>query len=296
MDKGNTKKEIKVRKTKDNSKVRHIFQTIWLFLTNANLKGYASGKIYTGKLKQVCVPGLNCYSCVGALGSCPIGSLQAVLGKKGHYFSFYVFGFLMLIGTLIGRLVCGFLCPFGLVQDLLNKIPFMKKIRTVPYEKYLVKLKYVILAVFVIILPMFVVNPIGNGMPFFCKYICPVGILEGGIPLSIMDKTIRGAIGFLFIFKSIILIVTIILSIIIYRPFCKFVCPLGAIYSLFNKVSLYKYNVDFDKCINCGRCARSCQMNVDIRQDANHLECIRCGKCKSLCPTNAISSGVNIKG
>ncbi len=277
---------------KGNSKFRHIFQAFWLFITNANIDGYASGKIYKGNLKQVCVPGLNCYSCVGALGSCPIGSMQAVLGKKGHFFSFYVFGFLMLIGTLIGRFVCAWLCPFGFVQDLLHKIPFFKKIRKLPYEKYLVKLKYLILVVFVIIMPMFFVDKTTlNGMPYFCKYICPVGILEGGLYLIWMNEGLRGVLGFLFAFKTLILIIVIILSIVIYRPFCKFICPLGAIYSIFNKVSLYKYTVDFDKCISCKRCARACYMNVDITQDANHLECIRCGKCKGVCPTGAISSG-----
>ncbi len=274
---------------------RHFFQAFWMVLTNANFVGYISGKIYKGKLKQTCVPGLNCYSCPGALGSCPIGSLQAVLGKNGKNFSFYVVGFLLFIGGLIGRLVCGFLCPFGFIQDLLHKIPFVKKIRTVPFEKYLVKLKYFILLIFVIILPMYFVNPIGNGDPFFCKYVCPVGTLEGGIPLVLMNDVLRSSIGFLFAWKNIILVTTIILSIVIYRPFCKFICPLGAIYSLFNKVSLYKYHLDMDKCISCGRCAKVCFMNVDPVKDCNHLECIRCGKCKNVCPTNAITSGFMIK-
>ncbi len=280
------------KKIKDNSRFRHIFQLIWAFLTNSNLRGYASGNIYQGRVKNACLPGLNCYSCVGALGSCPIGAMQAVIGKKGHYFSYYVFGFLMLTGTIMGRFVCGWLCPFGLLQDLLHKLPFIKKIRTVPYEKYLVKLKYIIFVVFVVLMPMYLVNIIGNGDPYFCKYICPVGILEGGWFLFAVNKSIRAAVGFLFVWKNIILLITIVLSIMIYRPFCKFVCPLGAVYSLFNKLSIYRYKVDMAKCISCGKCAKTCLMNCDPVRDANAAECIRCGACKAVCPTGAISSGV----
>ncbi len=273
---------------------RHIFQSFFAFISNANIKGYLSGRIYKGGLKTACVPGLNCYSCVGALGSCPIGAMQAVIGKKAGRIPFYVTGFLIMVGAVLGRIVCGWLCPFGLFQDLLNKIPFPKKIKSLPKEKVFVKMKYLILAVFVVILPFFLLNNIGNSDPYFCKFICPVGTLEGGIPLVLLNKAMRGVISFLFYWKVTILIITILLSIIVYRPFCKFICPLGAIYSLFNKVSMYKYHVDIDKCVACGRCADACQMNVDPVKDANDLECIRCGKCEAVCPTSAISSGFNI--
>ncbi len=270
---------------------RHAFQLLWALITNGNLQGYLSGRIYKGNLKNICVPGLNCYSCVGALGSCPIGALQAVIGRSGGRFSFYVAGFLIAVGSLLGRLVCGWLCPFGLFQDLLNKIPFPKKIRELPKEKLLVKLKYVILLIFVILLPTYLVNDFGNGDPYFCKFICPVGTLEGGIPLVLLNTSMRSAIGWLFVWKNAILITTIVLSIMIYRPFCKLICPLGAIYALFNKISLYQYRVDTTKCIACGRCASNCLMNVNPVENANHLECIRCGKCKAVCPTKAIDSG-----
>lgn len=275
------------KKNKMNA-LRYKIQAFATLFTNGNVAGYISGKIYKGNIKNACVPGLNCYSCVGALGSCPIGSLQAVIGKSGGRFSFYVVGFLLLIGSLFGRFVCGFLCPFGFFQDLLHKIPFPKNIRTMPKEKILVKLKYVILFVFVIILPMYLVNDIGNSYPYFCKFICPVGTLEGGIPLVLLNKAMRESIGFLFVWKNVILIITIILSIMVYRPFCKLICPLGAIYSLFNKVSFYRYKINCDKCIKCGKCAKVCLMNVDPVKDANHLECIRCGNCRKACPKGAI--------
>lgn len=176
------------KKTKDETG-RHLVQAAWAFLTNSYLAGFFHGKIYKGKLKNLCVPGLNCYSCPGAVGSCPIGSLQAVIGSWKFKFAAYAAGFLIFVGALVGRLVCGWLCPFGLIQDLLHKIPFPKKIKTFKADNILRKLKYIILVVFVILLPMYAVDFLGQGAPYFCKFICPAGTLEGGIPLVLLDET-----------------------------------------------------------------------------------------------------------
>lgn len=270
---------------------RHLIQAAWAALTNSHVSGFVTGKIYTGKLKNLCVPGLNCYSCPGATGACPIGSLQAVIGSWNFKFAYYVIGFLIFVGAILGRLVCGFLCPFGLIQDLLHKIPFFKKIRTFRGDKLLRKLKYVIFLVFVILLPLFLTDLMGQGAPYFCKLICPAGTLEGGLPLVLLNKAMRGAIGWLYIWKNTILIATIVLSILIYRPFCKYICPLGAFYSIFNKFSLFRYRIDGDKCVHCGKCAKVCQMNVDPVKTPNSPECIRCGRCRQACPKDAISCG-----
>ena len=161
--------------------------------TNPFFLNFFQGNISRGKLKGVCVPGLNCYSCPAAAASCPIGAVQAVIGSSKFHFAYYVVGFLLFIGVLLGRVVCGFLCPFGWFQELLHKIP-AKKFSTKRFH-ILTYLKYVILVLFVIVLPMTVVNEVGMGDPFFCKYLCPAGILEGGIPLSLADTGIRASLG-----------------------------------------------------------------------------------------------------
>ncbi|WMJ90520.1 4Fe-4S binding protein [Anaerocolumna sp. MB42-C2] len=271
--------------------LRSTVQAIWTLASNSYLVGLIQGKIYKGNLKRICVPGLNCYSCPGALGSCPIGSLQAVVGSWKFQTSLYITGFLMLIGAICGRFVCGWLCPFGWIQDLLYKIPFVRKLKTFKLDKPLRFLKYVILLLFVIILPMFIVDVIGQGMPFFCKLICPSGTLMGGWPLILSNKPLQDTIGWLFIWKNVVLVAIIILSIIIYRPFCKYICPLGAIYSLFNPISFYKLRVAESRCTKCGICSKTCGMNIDPYKQPNHPECIRCNACKKACPTNAISVG-----
>lgn len=92
-----------------------------------------------------------------------------------------------------------------------------------------------------------------------------------------------------------ILAATILLSIMIYRPFCKYICPLGAIYSFFNRISLYRYSVDESKCTHCGVCKSVCRMGVDMSTTPNSPECIRCGDCKAACPHHAICAGFGKK-
>lgn len=267
---------------------RFPMQLLAALLTNAHLSGFAKGSIYGGKSKYVCVPGMNCYSCPAAIGACPIGAMQAVLNSRKFSFAFYIAGILGALGILLGRFICGWLCVFGMIQDLLFKIPVPKV--TVPkrIDKPLRYLKYAVLAILVILLPTFLNNEYGTSAPYFCKLLCPVGTLEGGIPLVLMNESLRKTTGFLFRWKLGILIVILLASMVIYRPFCKYLCPLGAFYALFHKVSFLKLDLDRDECVNCGLCEKKCKMGVDIRKTVQSPECIRCGDCVKACPKNAL--------
>ncbi len=269
------------------SRFRGLIQAGAALLTNLHLPNFFKGGIYQGKGKAVCVPGLNCYSCPAASGACPIGSFQAVVGSSKFSFSYYITGFLILLGVLLGRFICGFLCPFGWFQELLHKIP-TKKLSTKKL-KPLNCIKYAVLLFTVVLLPMLITNDVGMGDPFFCKYLCPQGVLEGAIPLAAVNSGIRAALGALFSWKLGILITVIVLSVLFYRPFCKWLCPLGAFYALLNKVSLLGMKVDKHKCVSCGKCAQVCRMDVDVTKTPDHTECIRCGMCVHACPTKAVS-------
>lgn len=260
---------------------RKLTQLICAVLYNCHITGFAEGTIYQGDLKSVCIPGLNCYSCPGAVFSCPLGSLQSALLSSKYRFPYYILGVLLLFGILLGRIICGFLCPFGLVQELLYRIP-TKKLKKNVWTRRLSLLKYVILAVFVIGIPLVLLTP------GFCKYICPAGTLEGGIPLLLKNESLRQLAGRLFQWKMLLLVLLLLSCVVIFRSFCRFLCPLGAFYGLFHRFSLFGMRIDEEKCNNCGACIQHCKMDVKKVGDA---ECIQCGECMESCSRCALSCG-----
>lgn len=264
---------------------RKYIQFLTILLTNPEAANLCSGRIYKGGGKAFCAPGLNCYSCPAAALSCPVGALQAVGGQAG--FSFYVSGFLLLIGVLWGRLACGFLCPFGLMQELLHKLPCPRKKLYLPLRW----VKYGILAVFVLLWPAASLLYGGAGVPAFCQYICPAGTLEGAVPLLLAHPEFRQAAGGLFAWKALLLVLIIAGSMSIYRLFCRMLCPLGAIYGLLNRVCLYRLQVDKGRCTDCGKCAKACPMDVHPAHQPHSPECIMCGKCMAVCPQQALYWG-----
>lgn len=261
---------------------RRLIQLYAALLTNCNVKGYISGAIYTGGTKNLCVPGMNCYSCPGAVGACPLGALQDSLASSNKRAPFYILGILALFGLMFARTICGFLCPVGLGQELLYKIktPKVKKSRYTRLASYF---KYVLLVVMVIAIPL-----IYNSVPAFCKYICPAGTFGGALPLlsNANNSSLLSTLTFLFSWKFIVMCVVIVACIFFYRFFCRFMCPLGAIYGFFNKIALLGVKLDKSKCVDCGMCIGKCKM--DIKHVGDH-ECINCGECIPVCPTKAIS-------
>ena len=276
---------------------RLLCQVIAFAFSNGYVNGWAGGKIYTGPLKRLCVPGLNCYSCPGALYACPVGALQAALNGRGFRLSLYVLGFIGAAGVLVGRLICGFACPFGLLQDLLYRIPKLlgRKVKNLPGHRYLRYLRYAVLAVTVIALPLLVRRG-GAGEPWFCEWLCPDGLLLGGIPLLLADPALRDSVGPRFWTKAAVLAAFVLLSVKSYRPFCKYFCPLGALYGMTNPVSLYRLRVDADKCVRCGACQQACGMDIRVWETPDSPECIRCGRCRAACPTGAITGSFSLRG
>lgn len=266
---------------------RRLVQLYAALLYNAHLKGFAQGEIFTGNTKALCVPGLNCYSCPGAVGACPLGALQNALAASGHRAGWYVLGMLMLFGLTLGRTVCGWLCPMGLLQELLHKIP-VPKIKKSRVTRTLSYLKYAILALFVVAIPLYFGLARDIPLPAFCKYICPAGTLEGAVGLLLHPKNagLSSALGAVFVRKLIILIGVISVCAFCYRAFCRFLCPLGAIYSLFNRVALIGVTVNASRCVDCGACVRHCEM--DVRRVGDR-ECIHCGRCAGGCAQGAIT-------
>lgn len=271
---------------------RKIMQLYFALLFNANLKGFVTGNIYQGQSKILCAPGINCYSCPGAIGACPLGSLQGSFSAH-HSTIWYVGGILLLYSMLFGRMICGWLCPFGLIQELFYKIK-SPKLGKSPVTRILSYLKYVILVFFVFIVPIMYAFR-DTPLPAFCKYICPAGTLEGGISLlsNAVNASYFSMLGPIFTWKFLLMVSIMVGCVFVFRLFCRFLCPLGALYGLFNKISFFGVKVEKSKCTDCGLCQAKCKMDIHHVGDQ---ECISCGECVEVCPTKAIVwKGVKVK-
>ncbi len=264
---------------------RKLMQLYLALLFNANLKGFAAGRIYKGNSKVMCAPGINCYSCPGAITACPLGSFQGSFSAD-HSTIFYVGGILLLYCILFGRMICGWACPFGWIQELLYKIKTPKAKKS-PVTRVLSFFKYVVLVFFVLVVPITYALR-DKPVPGFCKYICPVGTIEGGLGLlsNKVNSSYFAMLGPIFTWKFMLMVSIVVASIFIFRVFCRFICPLGALYGLFNKISVFGMKVDEEKCTHCNLCVAHCHMDI---KHVGDQECIACGECIDVCPTKAIS-------
>ena len=281
---------------------RRITQTVFVFLLNP----------YFFTFRQACFPVLNCWGCPVSAFACPIGALGQFFAHG--VFPFIVLGTIVLFGALLGRMLCGWACPFGFLQDLLYKIPG-RKLNLPSFLKYG---KYAALVIMVILIPLFFGIDLTPGQTtgqdfFFCR-LCPAGTLEAYMPLSIMSADAKatddpaaisqqftdgqGAGGqkssfWLMWLKSPrfwILVVFILLFVLISRPFCRAVCPIGAMFALLNKFSIYKMAIDKSKCTECEACYKICPSDIKVQDNPNSPECTRCLQCQDKCPTEAIEN------
>lgn len=309
-----------------------IGQIIGAVVLNAYILAYIQNKvIYQGFFKSIPEPVLNCYGGPLSVFACPMGSLQQIIGI--HRIPFFIIGFFIIIGIVIGRMACAWICPFGLIQDLLYKIksfkislPKFAPVLTMTFFvigyliahfffanflliwrilsvagfvvigivadnliKWQIK-KFDLTAVkFLILIGVALIFAYYTGEPWYCK-LCPQGTLQAGIPLVLWDPvhSLRRLVGWLYYTKIGILIVTLVLSIPIKRPFCRVVCPIGAIYAIFNKFSLLHLKLNAKECKTCRLCERVCPMGIEVHQNSNQLDCIRCFECVWHCSPRSI--------
>lgn len=267
---------------------RRFIQAASTLLNNGYLAVLASGHIYRGPLKEVCLPVLNCYACPAAIFACPVGSIQHFVATGAVPLA--VIGGLALIGLLLGRMSCGWLCPFGLLQDLLYKIQSPK----VQVPQVLGYFKYIVLVVLVLAIPFL------TGAPWFSR-LCPQGTLTAGIPWVLINprdpvtgQAIIGAVGGLFALKLLILGGFLVWFVAAKRPFCRTTCPLGAILSLFNGISLVRLQVAHS-CRGCGRCQTLCPVDHRVSESPNSGECVRCLACTA-CKNVTLALGQPVAG
>ncbi|HUV49765.1 MAG TPA: 4Fe-4S binding protein [Anaerolineae bacterium] len=255
------------------SKFRRSTQFLSAIIVNSFFGSFVIKTINANALKGICVPFLNCYACPTALFSCPIGTLQHFMAI--HAIPYYLLGFIGLIGLSVGRMACGWLCPFGLLQDLIYKIKTPK--HGIPSR--LSYLKYLVLIMLVIVIPYI------TGDLWFSK-LCPAGTLMGGLAWTVWDPVnaatglpvLPDGPGVIFYVALVILIGFLIWFVLSKRPFCRVVCPMGAIFSLFNRYSIIHLDVS-QNCDGCNVCEVKCPMDLNVSIDFDSGDCIRCLEC-----------------
>jgi len=256
---------------------RRFVQTISLLILHSS---------WGPQIKWICTPVLSCHSCVLSWFACPIGVFVHFAGY--HTFPFLALGIILLLGVLLGRLLCGWACPFGFLQDLLYKIPSRK----ISLPHWADNIKYFVLIIMVLLLPFIFGEETWYS---FCR-ICPASALQVSLPSLISSQFNNISVGTIVRFAFLFIIIT--LAILCSRSFCRTICPIGALLAPLNYISFWTIKIPQDKCISCKRCDKICITDVEpskriIENIApnRELDCVVCHDCKSAC--EQINSKIN---
>jgi len=259
---------------------RHTMQMVVLVIAIIGILPFIgmSGIIY---------PFYFCYACPWAWASCPIGIVEHSFVDFG-YGEFtngfillgYVFGTISVFGFLFGRFICGWVCPIGALQDLVRFVRFKVFKKKAPRLFSLRWVKYGVL--FLIPVTSYAFKEL-----FYTRF-CPVGGITGTFPTLATDWA-GWVIGPDFAIKVVSVSLFFVLVIVVARGWCRFLCPLGAWLSFYNKVTPLHISFDKDKCVDCGLCTKACPMNIDVPKNRRSLECIGCTRCLHACNKDALS-------
>ncbi len=224
----------------------------------------------TIRLHGICSPVFHCYSCPWATFACPIG----ILAQYGalHLIPYLALGTLLVAGSLFGSLICGWACHFGLLQDLVARIPTPK----LRLPGCLGLTRYAVLVGLVLVVPHYF---FGEASPWFICRLCPAGALEAAVPYSVQQSMAQHAMVWPSLNKSVILAVFLLSMLFIRRPWCTLFCPLGAVFGLFNYVSVVFLRFEPHKCNDCDLCRDLCKYHGLSERRGSDLRCIRCFEC-----------------
>ncbi len=266
-----------VKKTRFNRFVRRILP--WRLWVQASFLFVWLGP-FGLRMHNVCGPVFHCYACPLSTFACPIGIMAQF--SAIHVVPFLAIGTVLAVGALFGALICGWVCPFGLLQDLGAKVP----IRKFQLPLWVGWFRYVVLAGAVFAIPWL----FGEGHPLFICRICPAGALEKAVPDVITQAVTGREIVWPNAVKITIVVTMIVAMFITIRPWCRVLCPLGAIFGFLNRFSVVSMRLEEQKCSACKRCRTLCVYGGAPDKDPNHHGCLRCLEC-TRCGPGALTVG-----
>ena len=221
---------------------------------------------------------------------CPFGGVvtlysvitQDTLVQKIHMSSIILMGLIFFSAILFGPVFCGWICPLGSIQEWIGKLG--KKLFPQKYNYFIPLKADRVMRYFRIIVLIWVVYITAKSGQLMFSNIDPYQAL---FKFWTEDVTIL---------SLIILGVTLVSSLFVSRPWCRYLCPYGALLGFFNKIRIFKITRNANTCINCGECDQACPMRITVsdNEKVTSLQCISCYECTSQrnCP---IADTVNMQ-
>jgi ferredoxin len=185
--------------------------------------------------------------------------------------------FFIILAVVGNKMICGWACPFGSLQELIYSLPILRRTK----QKKL---------------PFILTNTIRAGL-FIAMLLFLFGII-GGRKGTVIYHYLNPFNLFNFDFETISISLTIILallgSIIVYRPFCQFICPFGFISWIAERFSIFRIRINKEKCTQCGACIKACPLEATEGRVYGKIlsaDCFSCARCLNVCPVDAIQYG-----
>ncbi|MBU4446194.1 4Fe-4S binding protein [bacterium] len=190
------------------------------------------------------------------------------------FFKTIAFLFFLLLAVVGNKIICGWACPFGALQELIYFIPVLKKLKK---KKIPFWITNTIRGIIFIIMLLILFGLIGSrrGLVIY-HYINPFNLFN----FDLEENTILIAV-----------VIFLIVSFGFYRSFCQFICPFGFISWIFERLSIFSVKIDHDLCTKCGACIRACPLDsakAKVEKKKIQADCFSCTRCLNVCPTDAI--------
>ena len=222
--------------------------------------------------------------CGFALGESPNpmeGSVKVFKSLVGLYPSItdkiVAFGFFAVLAVIGNKLICGWACPFGALQEIIYHLPILRKIkkRKVPFV-----ISNTIRGALFVVVVLLLFGIVGGRKGFVIyHFINPFNLFNLDIETVSVGATI---------------LVALVVSFGFYRPFCQFICPFGLLSWVFERLSVFRVKIDYNRCPKCNACVRACPLEAAKGRVAGKVfpaDCFSCARCLNVCPVDAIRYG-----